>query len=828
MSLLIWPVLAFADSVVVFNEVHYHPAEREAELEWVELHNQMAVDVDLSGWYLSDAIFYQFPAGTIVPGGEYIVVALNPQALEAETGFADAFGPFTGRLENSGEKLELRDHNARLMDWVNYRSGDGWPVAADGSGLSLSKVNPDTKSSKTGNWKGSERTGGTPGAVNFENETPAAGGVARGLVSYWNFDGAGAAVGDSGGSNDGTLGSGTRRVAGLIGAGALEFNNTTNALVNVGSGVGNSFSVDSGVTIEALVVPGWSGTAGDYDIIFRKEDGRRRILFGFQNDGNTGTRDVPIEPPAQPVLSFGVNVGGSYRELDMPLDGQEGRPALADLKDGNAHHLAATYQASTGLKAIFVDGVRVFSVELGVGDEIDSGGVATAYIGNMSGRREPFTGQMDEVAFWERALGEAEIAAHHSRFAAGENYFAEPGAEIVEGLAISIHETEVRAGAPGRIEIYNAGARQSLDGFILSSHGAEPGEYVFGELVLNTGEYAVLQEGQLGFNLLPSNRLFLYAPCRCIVADAVRLDEGLKARVAGVGSEWGVPSAGTFGGPNTFDFNRQVVINEIFYRPFSEPAAAGEVLEGEEMIPVEGEWRFDASGAGQEAAWRQLNFNDEAWSSGRGLLYHENSSLPAPKNTELPLGATTYYFRTEFELEADPSRVQLFLRPVIDDGAVFYLNGQELLRLRMPAGEITPATLASSSVGNARYEGPFTVPSAALRNGTNLLAVEVHQRTSGSSDVVFGLELRALVSGPKEEDEEPDGDRETWLELLNTGEESVSLDGWRLSSGVGYEFGEGDSIGPGEHLVIAADRSTFELQHPGVRVLGDFSGRLSG
>ena len=38
-----------ADSVVVFNEVMYHPLEREAELEWVELHNQMAVDVDISG-----------------------------------------------------------------------------------------------------------------------------------------------------------------------------------------------------------------------------------------------------------------------------------------------------------------------------------------------------------------------------------------------------------------------------------------------------------------------------------------------------------------------------------------------------------------------------------------------------------------------------------------------------------------------------------------------------------------------------------------------------------------------------------------------------------
>jgi hypothetical protein len=39
---------AAVDSVVVFNEVHYHPATNEVASEWVELHNQMAVDIDLS------------------------------------------------------------------------------------------------------------------------------------------------------------------------------------------------------------------------------------------------------------------------------------------------------------------------------------------------------------------------------------------------------------------------------------------------------------------------------------------------------------------------------------------------------------------------------------------------------------------------------------------------------------------------------------------------------------------------------------------------------------------------------------------------------------
>ena len=133
---------AGADSTVVFNEIMYHPASREAELEWVELHNQMAVDMDLSGWTLSGGVAYRFPEGTVVDGGGFVVVAISPTALEAASGFAGALGPLEGRLDNSGERLELRDNNHRLMDRVSYRDGGTWPVEQDGSGLSLAKRDP--------------------------------------------------------------------------------------------------------------------------------------------------------------------------------------------------------------------------------------------------------------------------------------------------------------------------------------------------------------------------------------------------------------------------------------------------------------------------------------------------------------------------------------------------------------------------------------------------------------------------------------------------------------------------------------------------------------
>src|SRR5258705_6463960 len=95
-----------ADSVVVFNEINYHPATDEAAGEWVELHNQMAIDIDLSAWFLDGDIRYTFAEGTIIPGGGYLVVAADVAAVRAATGLTNVPGAFIGRLNNATGNLE--------------------------------------------------------------------------------------------------------------------------------------------------------------------------------------------------------------------------------------------------------------------------------------------------------------------------------------------------------------------------------------------------------------------------------------------------------------------------------------------------------------------------------------------------------------------------------------------------------------------------------------------------------------------------------------------------------------------------------------------------
>jgi hypothetical protein len=55
-------------------------------------------------------------------------------------------------------------------------------------------------------------------------------------------------------------------------------------------------------------------------------------------------------------------------------------------------------------------------------------------------------------------------------------------------------------------------------------------------------------------------------------------------------------------------------------------------------------------------------------------------------------------------------------------------------------------TLAQRLVSDAVAEGPFLLLPTILQPGTNVLAVEVHQNSPTSSDLVFGASVEALVS----------------------------------------------------------------------------------
>ncbi len=158
--------------------------------------------------------------------------------------------------------------------------------------------------------------------------------------------------------------------------------------------------------------------------------------------------------------------------------------------------------------------------------------------------------------------------------------------------------------------------------------------------------------------------------------------------------------------------------------------------------------------------WPAVAYDDSGWTgSGPGLLYvdKKNQGVISPANTEMLANGNypypTYYFRTHFQLTNAATAVSLVLSNFIDDGAVFYLNGAEIYRLRMAEApeEIKNSALAATypCSGNATCPDVFEVTGDAVTNlvsGDNVLAVEVHNYSAGSQDITFGTALYCLQS----------------------------------------------------------------------------------
>ncbi len=158
-------------------------------------------------------------------------------------------------------------------------------------------------------------------------------------------------------------------------------------------------------------------------------------------------------------------------------------------------------------------------------------------------------------------------------------------------------------------------------------------------------------------------------------------------------------------------------------------------------------WKYLADGTNQGKAWREPGFDDAGWSEGAGELgYGDGDEVTTiPSGPDSTTNYITTYFRKSFVVE-DPAAIPAiagFL--TYDDGAVVYLNGIEVFRINMPAGD--PAFNAPATVGADYDPEPLSIDPKHLRPGVNVLAVEVHQSSTTSSDVSFDLMIRAAKVG---------------------------------------------------------------------------------
>ncbi|NQT51813.1 CotH kinase family protein, partial [bacterium] len=291
-------------------------------------------------------------------------------------------------------------------------------------------------------------------------------------------------------------------------------------------------------------------------------------------------------------------------------------------------------------------------------------------------------------------------------------------------------------------------------------------------------------------------------------------------------------------------------------------------------------WSYLDTGVDLGTAWRASGFDDSGWAAGPAQLGYGDGDEATVVSYGPDAGnkyVTTYFLRT-FTATDVAQLSGLTLRLLRDDGAVVYLNGQEVARSNMPAADITYQTLAASVTGatNETTYFEFTLAPSLLVEGDNLLAVEVHQVLVNSSDLSFDLELlaervadppivlsesthimtRALDGGewsaltqatfildtppPLRVTElmyhpaDPPGgspygeDDFEFIEIQNVGADPVSLDGKQFVDGVTFTFPDMD-LAAGERIVVVSNQVAFESRYgaAGITIVGEYEGQLS-
>jgi hypothetical protein len=201
------------------------------------------------------------------------------------------------------------------------------------------------------------------------------------------------------------------------------------------------------------------------------------------------------------------------------------------------------------------------------------------------------------------------------------------------------------------------------------------------------------------------------------------------------------------------------------------------------------------------------------------LFRSKEPLIPAKGATEIDLGPTTTYFRQKFQVPGDVTIVQPWLDALVDDGAVFYLNGAEVFRVRMPAGAVNGATLASTAVGDATLSPGNLLQASALLPGENVLAVEVHQAAPDDTDMTFGASLSSSVSAKAEagppigvvfNEVAGGGPQSFWLELANLGSTAMNVGGYVIASTNGAEHVLSPrELAPGELMKVDATELGF-------------------
>lgn len=266
----------------------------------------------------------------------------------------------------------------------------------------------------------------------------------------------------------------------------------------------------------------------------------------------------------------------------------------------------------------------------------------------------------------------------------------------------------------------------------------------------------------------------------------------------------------------------------------------------------------------------------------------EGAGTTVPSGTSPNFYPTTY-FRTTVNIPTPGDFVNFLLRLKYDDEAAVYINGVEAFRTAgLPAGAAYNFYTGTNVVNETAFKD-FTIATSRFVPGVNVIAVEIHQGSGSSSDIRMDMFLRGEVSAGGSNVSNPiffsqpttltarafssgtgewsalnsaffsidsvnasaanlvvsefsyrpaepqtlaetsistDRDDYEFIELQNTGAQSVDLTGVSFTTGIIATVPDNTLITPAGRCVLVKNPAAFAARYPGVVITGTFTGNL--
>jgi hypothetical protein len=789
------------DAVVTINEVHYNPPLTQ-DAEWIEIHNQMAVNVDISGWSLADGVSFVFPSGTVIPAGGYRVIAKLP-GHSSLAGIPGVLGPFTGSLSNSGETIELLSSSGRLMDRLQFGDTGDWPAAADGAGATLAKRSPGRIAANPANWRASANAGGSPAALNFPSPDQPVIHTLADQASAWRYYDASTApvsawnttIYDDSSWQQGlsAFGSGSAvpellvtadlterfRAGALTGlADGAEF--ATWPDTATGDGVSQDAAEGGDPRFETAAT-----TSGESAVSFDGNDEFRTTASpGIAS--SSGFVYFIVCKALAPPESGGVGDGSGDYLLDRDSNAVDA--PLASLKADNGRYgFQKRYDDGSGLGGpvsttpistsqfqivairrnrdlsrfeIWVDGVMEGSVG-------DSGGALTPQpivIGRHSNNATAgFNGEIAELLVYRDELSETD-------FQKVGTYL-----EGKYGLSTAFPDTTVTTpiSATASTSYYRRSFTFSGDPSrtaLKLDHTVADGAVFY----LNGQEIARanMPAGVPGHATSALSDITAPSATGLQTVSSVALVAGTNVLAV---------SVHTSASDDTSYFTASLQGIETPRDPDLPPA-----LQLNEIAAVSAPTFFIELRNPGSSSTSTAGFSLEVIGSLSG-------SFPLPAAT-IPAGGVVSYTHT-----------QLGFRPAAGDKLI----------LRAPGGAVADVRAGESSVRGLSefWPGRWLFPSAATPGTANAFTLQQN------------IVINEICYNPP--DLTPASENKQWLELHNRGATPVNLSGWSFGSGITYTFGN-TTLPAGGYLVVAKDPASLLSAFPGIPVVGPYDSSLAG